>query len=238
MKKKVLNLTYYFWFFLFLFVIPISSALFAEGILKLFFLKNKYMLSLFQNGKLDYGVAYYISLALSLPTTMLVVVFLKRRFMLYDLEKNNVGTLFWLINVCYLLTQHVQMYFFEKWWKYDNYTRLRSLDIELLENAISEYSNLYVYILPHLLNAFFLFFAIQTLIWISDIEENFKAIRLILRKVFFTKEELEKIIDYKINVPINKEELFEKEKENLLNQKTYFTYSDYRQFYNKVQFEE
>jgi hypothetical protein len=219
-------------------VIPISCALFAEGILKLFFLKNQYLLSLFQNGKLNYGITYYISLALSLPTTMLVVVFLKRRFMLYDLEKNNIGTLFWMVNVCYLLTQHVQMYFFERWWKYDNYTRLKSIDIDLLENALSDYSNLYVYILPHLLNAFFIFFAIQVLIWISDIEENFKTVRIILRKIFFTKEDLEKIIDYKIAIPINKEEEFEKEKELFLNQKTYFTYSDYRHFLNKVKFEE
>ncbi len=237
MKKKVLNLTYYFWFFLVLFAIPISCALFAEGILKLFFLKNQYLLSLFQNGKLDYSVPYYISLALSLGATMLVVIFLKRRFMLYDLEKNNVGTLFWIVNICYLLTQHIQMYFFEKWWKYDNYTRLRSLDIELLENALADYSNLYVYILPHLLNAFFLFFAIQTLIWISDIEENFKIVRLILRKVFFTKEELEKIIDYKTDVPVDKEIEFKHEKEIFLNQKKYFTYSDYKHFIKKVQLE-
>ena len=237
MKKKVLNLTYYFWFFLVLFAIPISCALFAEGILKLFFLKNQYLLSLFQNGKLDYSVPYYISLALSLGATMLVVIFLKRRFMLYDLEKNNVGTLFWIVNICYLLTQHIQMYFFEKWWKYDNYTRLRSLDIELLGNALADYSNLYVYILPHLLNAFFLFFAIQTLIWISDIEENFKIVRLILRKVFFTKEELEKIIDYKTDVPVDKEIEFKHEKEIFLNQKKYFTYSDYKHFIKKVQLE-
>ncbi|WP_338791953.1 hypothetical protein [Bernardetia sp. MNP-M8] len=237
MKKKVLNLTYYFWFFLVLFAIPISCALFAEGILKLFFLKNQYLLSLFQNGKLDYSVPYYISLALSLGATMLVVIFLKRRFMLYDLEKNNVGTLFWIVNICYLLTQHIQMYFFEKWWKYDNYTRLRSLDIDLLENALADYSNLYVYILPHLLNAFFLFFAIQTLIWISDIEENFKTVRLILRKVFFTKEELEKIIDYKTDVPVDKEIEFKHEKEVFLSQKKYFTYSDYKHFIKKVQLE-
>lgn len=237
MKKKVLNLTYYFWFFLLLFAIPISCALFAEGILKLFFLKNKYLLSLFQNGKLDYSVSYYLSLGLSLAATMLVVVFLKRRFMLYDLEKNNVGTLFWMVNACYLLTQHIQMYFFEKWWKYDNYTRLRSLDIDLLENALVDYSNLYVYILPHLLNAFFLFFAIQILIWISDIEQNFRSVRLILRKIFFTKEEFEKIIDYKITVPIDKENEFKHEKEVFLNQKKYFTYSDYRYFIKKVQFE-
>jgi hypothetical protein len=238
MKKKVLNLTYYFWFFLFLFVIPISCALFAEGILKLFFLKNKYLLSLFQNGKLDYGVPYYISLALGLPTTMLVIIFLKRRFMLYDLEKNNVGTLFWIINACYLLTQHIQMYFFEKWWKYDNYTRLRSLDIDLLENVLVDYSNLYVYILPHLLNAFFLFFALQVLIWISDIEKNFRAIRLILKKIFFSKDEMEKIIEYKIAIPVSKEEEFKHEKDVFLGQKKHFTYADYRQFHNKVQFEE
>lgn len=238
MKKKVLNLTYYFWFFLLLFVIPISSALFAEGVLKLFFLKNKYLLSLFQNGKLDYSVSYYLSLGLSLVATMLVVVFLKRRFMLYDLEKNNIGTLFWMVNACYLLTQHVQMYFFEKWWKYDNYTRLRSLDIDLIENALVDYSNLYVYILPHLLNAIFLFFAIQILIWISDIEANFRTVRLLLRKVFFTKEELEKIIDYKIAIPINKENEFKHEKEVFLNQKKYFNYYDYKQFIKKVQFED
>lgn len=238
MKKKVLNLTYYFWSFLLLFIIPIGSALFAEGILKLFFLKNQYLLSLFQNGKLDYSVPHYISLALSLPTTMLVVVFLKKRFMLYDLEKNNIGTLFWMVNACYLLTQHVQMYFFEKWWKYDNYNRLKSLDIDILENILANYSNLYVYILPHLLNAFFLFFAIQILIWISDIEYNFKTVRLILRKVSFTKEELEKIIDYKITVPIDKEEEFKNQKEIFLAQSNYFTYSDYRHFHNKVQFED
>jgi hypothetical protein len=238
MKRKFLNFTYYFWFFLFLFAIPISSALFAEGILKLFFLKNQYLLSLFQNGKLDYGIPYYISLALSLAATMLVVVFLKRRFMLYDLERNNVGTLFWIINACYLLTQHIQMYFFKKWWKYDNYTHFKSIDSKLLENAISEYSNLYVYILPHLLNVFFLFFAIQMLIRISDIEENFRTVRLILRKIFFTKKELEKIIDYKINIPVGKEEKFEREKKLLLNRKIYFTYSDYKEFRNKVQFED
>ncbi|AFM06269.1 hypothetical protein Fleli_3967 [Bernardetia litoralis DSM 6794] len=238
MKKKVLNLSYYFWLFLVLVLIPIACSLFAEGILKLFFLKNQYILSLFQNGKLDYGFPYYISLALSLPTTMLVIIFLKNRFMLYDLEKNNVGTLFWIINACYLLTQHIQIYFFETWWKYGNYTRLKSLDIDLLENALVDYSNLYIYILPHLLNVFFLFFAIQILIWISDIEENFKRVRLILRKVFFTKEELEKIIDYKIIVPIDKEEEFKHEKEVLFKKSTYFTYLDYRQFHNKVQFEE
>lgn len=235
MKKKVINLTYYFWFFLLLFVIPIACAFFAEGILKLFFLKNKYLLSLFQNGKLDYGVPYYISLALSLPTTMLVVIFLKRRFMIYDLEKNNIGTLFWIINACYLLTQHIQMYFFEKWWKYDNYTRLRSLDIDLLEHALIDYSNLYVYILPHLLNAFFLFFAIQVLIWISDIEANFKAVRLLLRKVFFSKEEFEKIIDYKIATPVDKNDELIKTKEEFLSKKEYFTYSDYKHFLKKVQ---
>ncbi|WP_375560545.1 hypothetical protein ACE193_23085 [Bernardetia sp. OM2101] len=237
MKTKVFNLSYYFWFFLLFIIIPISCALFAEGILKLFFLKNQYLLSLFQNGKLDYGISYYISLALSLVATMLVVVFLKKRFMLYEIEKNNSGTIFWIINACYLLTQHIQMYFFEKWWKYDNYTRLRSIDSKLLENALADYSNLYVYILPHLLNAFFLFFAIQLLIWISDIEESFRTVRLILRKVFFTKEELEKIIDYKIDVPIGKEEEFKNQKEVFLNQKKYFTYSDYKHFIKKVQLE-
>ncbi len=237
MKKKVLNLTYYFWFFLLLFVIPISCGLLAEGILELFFIKNPYILSLFQNGKLDYGLPYYISLSVSLLATMLVVVYLKRRFMIYDLEKNNIGTLFWIVNACYLLTQHIQMYFFEKWWKYENYNKLKSLDIELLENALAEYSNLYVYILPHLLNAFFLFFAIQVLIWISDIEASFKTVRLILRKIYFTKEELEKIIDYKIKVPIDREIEFAEEKAFFLDQKKYFTYSDYRQFLKKVQFD-
>jgi hypothetical protein len=238
MKKKVLNFTYYFWFFLLLLIIPISCGLFAEGILKLFFLKNDYLIFLFQNGELDYGISYYISLPLSLTATMLIVIFLKKRFMLYEIEKNNSKTLFWIINACYLLTQHVQMYFFEKWWKYDNYNRLKSLDIGLLENILADYSNLYIYILPHLLNAFFLFFALQMLIWISDIEKNFKAIRLILRKIFFTKEELEKIIDYKITVPLDKTEEFKTEKEIFLNQKKHFTYSDYKHFHNKMQFEE
>ena len=237
MKKRVLNLTYYFWFFLLLFIIPISCAFFAEGLLKLFFLKNQYLVSLFWAEKIDYGLSYYVSLALSLPTTMLVIFLLKKRFMIYDLEKNDTGTLFWIINACYLLTQHIQIYFFEKWWKYDNYTRLRSIDSKLLEDALSEYSNLYVYILPHLLNACFLFFAIQILIWISDIEENFKTVRLLLRKVFFSKEEIEKIIDYRIAIPIDKEEEFKSEKEVFLSQKEYFTYSDYKQFIKKVQFE-
>lgn len=238
MKKRVLNLTYYFWFFLLLIVIPISCAFFAEGLLKLFFLKNDYLVSLFWAEKIDYGLSYYVSLALSLTATMLVVIFLKKRFMLYEIEQNNNGTIFWIINACYLMTQHVQMYFFEKWWKYDNYTRLRSIDSKLIEDALAEYSNLYVYILPHLLNAFFLFFAIQVLIWISDIEENFRRVRLILRKVFFTKEELEKIIDYKITIPIGKEEEFKHQKEVFLSQKKYFTYSDYRQFHSKVQSEQ
>ena len=237
MKKTVLNLTYYFWFFLLLLVIPISCALFAEGILKLFFIKNQYLLSFFKNGRLDYGVPYYISLVLSLTVSMLVLIHLRRRFMLYNLEKSNITTLFWILNACYLLTQHVQMYFFERWWKYDNYIRLRSLDIGLLESALSEYSNSYVYILPHLLNAVFLFFAIQLLIWISDIEESFKSVRLILRKVFFTKEELEKIIDYKMKIPIEKENEFKHEKEVFLSRKKYFTYSDYRHFIKKVQLE-
>ncbi len=237
MKKKVLNFTYFFWFFLFLFAIPVSCGLFSEGILKLFFLKNQYILSFFQNGKLDYGLPYHISLLLSLPTTMLVIIFLKKRFMLYNLEKNNRSTLFWIVSACYLLTQHIQMYFFEKWWKYDNYSRLKSLDIDLLENVLAEYSHLYIYILPHLLNAFFIFFAIQILIWISDIEENFKCVRLILRRVFFSKEELEKVIDYKIEVPLNKQELFEYQKEIFLGQKKLFTYSDFKEFQNKVQFE-
>ena len=238
MKKKVLNPAYYFLFFLILIVIPVSCALFAEGVLKLFFLKNKYFISLFQNGKLNYGMPYYISLALSLPTTILVVILLKKRFMVYDLEKNNIGTLFWMINGCYLLTQHIQMYFFEKWWNYANYRNLGSLDIDLLENTLADYSHLYVYILPHLLNAFFLFFAIQILIYISDIEQNFKTVRLILRKVYFTKEELEKIIDYKTEVVIGKEEEFDYQKEILLNKSNYFTYSDYRHFHNKVQFKD
>ena len=81
MKKKVLNLTYYFWFFLLLVVIPISCAFFAEGLLKLFFLKNDYLVSLFWAEKIDYGFPYYISLALSLTATVLVVIFLKKRFM-------------------------------------------------------------------------------------------------------------------------------------------------------------
>jgi len=238
MKKKVLNLTYYFWFFLVLIVIPISCAFFAEGLLKLVFLKNEYMVSLFWAEKIDYGFSYYISLALSLVATMLVIVFLKKRFMLYNLEKNNITTLFWMINASYLLTQHIQMYFFEKWWKYDNYTRLRSIDSTLLENALSDYSNLYVYILPHLLNAFFVFFVIQILMWISDIEENFRTVRLILRKIFFTKEELEKIIDYKMPVPLEKAEEFKHQKEVFLSQKKHFTYSDYRQFQSKVKLEE
>ncbi|PIY08313.1 MAG: hypothetical protein COZ18_12940 [Flexibacter sp. CG_4_10_14_3_um_filter_32_15] len=236
MKKKVLNLTYYFWFFLLLVVIPISCAFFAEGLLKLFFLKNDYLVSLFWAEKIDYGFPYYISLALSLTATVLVVIFLKKRFMLYEIEKNNNGTIFWIINACYLLTQHIQMYFFEKWWKYDNYTKLKSIDSKLLENTLAEYSNLYVYILPHLLNAFFLFFALQVLIWISDIEKNFRSVRLILKKIFFSKDEMEKILDYKIAVPIDKENEFKNEKEVFLNQKKYFTYSDYKQFIKKVQF--
>ncbi|WP_338764701.1 hypothetical protein WAF17_00120 [Bernardetia sp. ABR2-2B] len=233
MKKTVLNFAYYFWFILLLFIIPVSCALFAEGITQLIFLKNDYLKTLLKKGIIDYGFPYYISLLLSLVTTMLVVIYLKRRFMLYEIEKNNSGTIFWIINACYLLTQHVKLYFFGYWWTKSNYM---NIDIDLLGNTLTEHSNLYVYILPHLLNVFFLFFAIQLLIRISDIEDSFKTVRLILRKVFFTKEEVETIIDYKISVPIGKEEEFENEKEIFLTQKKIFTYSDYKTFLKKVQF--
>ncbi|WP_291725775.1 hypothetical protein [Bernardetia sp.] len=234
MKKKVINFTYYFWFFVLLFAIPISCALFAGGIAELIRSKNEYVSFFLGKKAIDYGYPYFISLVLSLISSMLVVVYLKKRFMLFEIEKNNHGTLFWMIIACYLITQHIQIYFYPNWWV-DNVKE--SLDYELLGNVTKKTSNLYVYILPHLLNTFFLFFAIQLLIWISDIEKSFKEVRLLFKKLFFTKEELQKIIDYKIEVPIENKDEFEEQKEFFLNQKKYFTYSDYKHFRKKIQFE-
>ena len=231
MKKKVVNFTYYFWFFLLLFFIPISSGLFARGIFEL--LSSREFSSL-MNFKITAEYSYYLSLILSLTTTMLVIVYLKKRFMLFEIEKDNNGTAFWMTIICYLLTQHIQIYFYPKWW---NINKEKTLNYDLLKNTVETYSELYTFFLPHMSNAFFLFFAIQILIWISDIEKNFKEIRLLFKKLFFTKEELEKILDYKTEVPLEKKEEYKEKKESFLSQKKLFTYSDYKQFMKNIQLE-
>jgi hypothetical protein len=212
---------FYFLFFLALFALPLGGAWLSEFLFVEVSLKNEIFINLFKKGKIHYGYPYYVSLVVTLPISLLLFTLLQKRFMLYDIESVNARTLLMMLVCATLMTEYSLEYLLtrNKWWYYSNYSEI-----------IQKHSVMYLFLIPHFLNALFYFLAIQTLVYISGLNHNFRKIRILFKKNRWKPEQFEQVLDYHFE-KYKREGFYQTLKAEVLQIETpYFRFSDLRNF--------
>ncbi|WP_027003797.1 hypothetical protein [Hugenholtzia roseola] len=219
--KLYANPLFYFLFFLALFALPLGGAWLSEFLFVEVSLKNEIFINLFKTGKIHYGYPYYVSLFITLPISLLLFTLLQKRFMLYDIESTNVRILLMMLICSTLMTEYSLEYLLTKkqWWYYSNYSEI-----------VQKHSVMYLFTIPHFLNALFYFLAVQTLVYISGLNQNFRKIRLLFKKNRWKPEQFEQILDFSFEKYKNQEFYQTLKAETLQIETPYFHFSDLRKF--------
>ncbi len=164
-------------------LLPSSAAFLAKWILDNIFLNNVECSTYLKLGQMHYGHPYFLSAIWSLLAMLLIVFWLRKRFLIFDLagEKYNYLLVAFLVLASFISVEMLSDMLFpkNKWWAYANYNWFKNDSNDVL-----------IYVFPHLVVGFVQWQLLLVVMRIANVDLELSVAKQLLRRHGWTYPEL------------------------------------------------